>query len=253
MRKLRDRLYLSTTAEDAPALAREHGLGLEIAEFCTASNMDVDFAAADAKVREAMTGVERFTFHAPFNELSPAAIDPLVKEIAYRRYRQAIELSPRYGAKKIVVHSGFVPLVYFPSWFSAQSVPFWREILHTAPRDVSLCLENVMESGPDMLLEIVEGVNDPRFRLCLDVGHAACMGKEMDAESWIQPLGPWIGHVHLHNNDGVGDLHRPLGEGVLDMDRIISALEEHCPDATLTIENIRAADSVRWLLERGYL
>ena len=40
---------------------------------------------------------------------------------------------------------------------------------------------------------------------------------------------------------------------MLDMDRLLRALEEHCPDATLTVENIRAADSVRWLLERGYL
>ena len=253
MGDLREILYLSTTAEDAPELARENGLGLEIAEFCTASNMDRDYAAADKLVRAAMEGVGRFTFHAPFNELSPAAIDPLVKEIAFRRYRQAIELAPRYGAKKMVVHSGFVPRIYFPSWFVTQSIPFWREILSTTPKDMTLCLENVMESGPDMLLEIVRGVDDPRFRLCLDVGHAACMGKDMSVESWIQTMGPWIAHAHLHNNDGVGDLHQPLGQGVLDMERILSALEAYSSDATLTIENIRAGDSVRWLREKKYL
>ena len=50
MKDLRERLYISTTAEDAPALAREHGLGLEIADFCTAYNMDVLFAEKDAAV-----------------------------------------------------------------------------------------------------------------------------------------------------------------------------------------------------------
>ena len=253
MRDLRDRLYLSTTASDAPALAREYGLGLEIAEFCTASNMDRDFAAADGQVRAAVQGVDRLTFHAPFNELSPAAIDPLVKEVTFRRYRQAIGLAPRYGAKKLVIHSGFIPRIYFPSWFSAQSVPFWREILRDTPEDMTLCVENVMESAPDLLLEIVQSVDDPRFRLCLDVGHAACMGTDMDPESWIRAMGPWIAHVHLHNNDGMQDLHRPLGEGVLDMEAILTALEERCPDATLTIENIRAEDSVCWLRERGYI
>ena len=51
MGDLREILYLSTTAEDAPELARENGLGLEIAEFCTASNMDRDYAAAGKLVR----------------------------------------------------------------------------------------------------------------------------------------------------------------------------------------------------------
>lgn len=253
MSDLRGKLYLSTTADDAPFLAREHDLGLEIAEFCTASNMDRDFAAADRLVRENMTGVGRFTFHAPFNELSPAAIDPLIKEISYRRYRQAIDLAPRYGAKKIVVHSGFIPRIYFPSWFVKQSIPFWREILQTTPEDVTLCLENVMEPGPEMLMEIVEGVADPRFRLCLDVGHAACMGKNISVEQWIRTMGENIGHLHLHNNDGISDLHQCLGEGILDMNSILSALETCCPEATMTIENIHAADSVRWLRDQNYL
>lgn len=253
MRDLRERLYLSTTAEDAPSLAREHGLGLEIAEFCTASNMDRDFAASDRRVRRAMEGVTRFTLHAPFNELYPAAIDPLVLEIAHRRYQQAITLSGSYGIRRVIVHAGYVPRVYHPSWFVERSVPFWREVLRSVPEDMTLCLENVMEPAPDMLLEIVDAVGDPRFRLCLDVGHAACMGEDESPERWIRAMGGRIAHVHLHNNDGVDDLHWPLGQGVLDMERILSALEEHSPDATVTVENIRAAESVRWLLEKNYL
>jgi sugar phosphate isomerase/epimerase len=33
-------------------------------------------------------------------------------------------------------------------------------------------LENVLEDSPDELIGIVQGVNDPRLRLCLDIGHA---------------------------------------------------------------------------------
>ena len=35
-----ERLYVSTVASDAPETAEEFGLGLEIADFCTASNLD---------------------------------------------------------------------------------------------------------------------------------------------------------------------------------------------------------------------
>ena len=249
----RDRLYLSTTAEDAPALAREYDLGLEIAEYCTASHMDEDFPETDAAVRRRMKGVERFTFHAPFNELCPAAIDPLVRRLTQQRYRQAICLARSYGFRKIVIHSGFIPLVYYPSWFVAESVPFWREFLAQVPEDMTLCLENVMEPGPDMLLEIVARVDDPRFRLCLDVGHAATRVSGAAPIDWIGPYAPFLAHVHLHNNDGDWDLHQPLGEGVLDMAAILTQTERLCPEVTYTIENMRCAPSLEWLEQRGYL
>ena len=35
----REKIYLSTIATDAVRVAREHGFGLEIAEYCTAWNM----------------------------------------------------------------------------------------------------------------------------------------------------------------------------------------------------------------------
>ena len=39
----KDQLFLSTIAPDAAEEARRHGLGLEIAEYCTAWNMDEQF------------------------------------------------------------------------------------------------------------------------------------------------------------------------------------------------------------------
>ena len=35
-----ERLHVSTVASDAPETAEEFGLGLETADFCTASNLD---------------------------------------------------------------------------------------------------------------------------------------------------------------------------------------------------------------------
>jgi hypothetical protein len=37
----KENVYLSTIASDAAPLAREYGCGLEIAEFCTAWNMEM--------------------------------------------------------------------------------------------------------------------------------------------------------------------------------------------------------------------
>ncbi len=253
MSSIRERMYISTIADDARELALKHGLGLEIAEYCTAYNMDERFAETDPLVSGRIQGIPRRILHAPFNELCPAAIDPLVRDIARRRYLQAAALAARYGADKIVVHTGFVPVVYYPSWFVEQSVPFWKEVLREIPEHMTLCLENVMEASPDIQRSILSGVDDPRFLACVDVGHASAVGAACTAADWIVELGSRLGHLHVHSNDGIQDRHMPLGEGVVDMVSVFSEFDRCPAGATVTIENMHAAESVDWLLRHGII
>ena len=82
------------------------------------------------------------------------------------------------------------------------------------PEDFIVCVENVLEDEPYMLLDMMKQISDPRVKLCLDIGHAHAMtSADIPAEKWIQVLGPHIAHFHLHNNDGSGDSHRPLARG----------------------------------------
>ena len=147
------------------------------------------------------------------------------------RFRQTVQAALALGIRRIVVHSGYIPLVYFPEWFIARSIEFWREFLRDAPDGLCLALENVMEPGPDMLVQIAAAVNDPRFGLCLDVGHANTRVSETPPLDWIAPMAPWLRHVHLHNNDGDWDLHDALGQGMIPMPDILAALAEQCPAA----------------------
>ena len=43
MNDFAQRLYISTIAQDCRSQALAYGLGLEMAEFCTASNLDQDY------------------------------------------------------------------------------------------------------------------------------------------------------------------------------------------------------------------
>ena len=250
MSSFRDRLFISTIADDALTLAEEYSLGLEIAEFCTAYNMDENFPATDEKARAAMEKARSFVFHAPFSELCPAAIDPMVREVTRKRYLQAIELARSYGIHRIVIHNGFIPSVYYPEWYVPESVSFWKNCLDEVPGDTVIFLENVMEHGPDMIVSIAEEICDKRLRLCLDVGHACTRPDPLPVETWIDREAPYLSHVHLHNNDGVRDLHNPLGTGVLDIKNLIDMIERVSPEATYTIENLSAGESIRWLLEK---
>lgn len=245
----KERLFLSTIADDAVQTAREFGLGVELAQFCLAENMDKTPPDVQ-KSLDAALEVPRRVLHAPFAELCPAAIDPLVRAVTRRRFLQAAALAKRYGAEKMVVHSGFIPLVYYPEWFAPQSAAFWREFLNDVD-GLTLCVENVMETSPDVLRQIAEQVNDPRLRICFDVGHAFCQSG--DLAPWLDALAPYISHVHLHNNHGSFDEHLALDTGTLDMAAVIRQLEALAPQATYTLEVRSARASVEWLLEEGLL
>ena len=240
-------------AEDAAVLAQEYGFGLEIAEFCTAFNMDTDFETWDERVRRSMDGVERFIFHAPFNELCPAAVDPLIVDVAKRRYAQAYALMSGYGVKAMTVHSGYFPLFYDKGWFTAKSIGFWKEFLSDKPDDFSLYIENVYEQTPELLSGIVGAVDDTRFRLCLDAGHAAIAWKGVPVEELVKRTAPFLGHIHLHNNDGERDQHNELGGGQIDIAALIRAATDAAPDVTFTIESCEAIESVDWLKAGGFL
>ena len=245
----KERLFLSTIADDAVQTAREFGLGVELAQFCLAENMDKTPPDVQASLDAALE-VPRRVLHAPFAELCPAAIDPLVREVAKRRFLQAAALAKRYGAEKMVVHSGFIPLVYYPEWFAPQSAAFWREFLNDVD-GLTLCVENVMETSPDALRQVAEQVNDPRLRICFDVGHAFCQSGEL--APWLDALTPYSSHVHLHNNHGTFDEHLGLPDGTLDMAAVIRQLEALAPQATYTLEVRSARASVEWLLKEGLL
>ena len=248
---LRGKLHLSGIDGAAAETARRRGLGFEITAFCQAVMLE-DPQAVSAAERET-AGIGSLWLHAPFAELHPCAIDPLVRDTARLRYRQAIAMARRLGVERIVIHDGFVPFVYFPEWFVEQSVAFWREFLPEVPEHMTIALENVMDPGPDMLAQIMAQVDDPRLGVCLDVGHANTTVSSTAVMDWIAPLIPWLRHVHLHNNSGGWDLHDPLGEGNIPMEQVLDTLLARCPAATYTIENMNCAPSLDWLAARGYL
>lgn len=237
----------------APA-AKKYGLGLELAEFCVSDNLDTYLDITDKAVREKLTGFSGTIFHAPYNECYPTAIDPKAVELAEYRYAQGWELACRYGCEKTVIHSGFVPQIYYPEYFEYRSILFWRDFLEKHPENMTICLENVMETVPDNLLNIVREVNSPRMRLTFDVGHAfvTTFGRG-DVFAWLERCAPYISHFHIHNNTGERDTHNSLWDGGIPMERFLHRAVELCPDATFTVECMDSENCARWLSEKGFL
>jgi len=247
----REKIYISTISTDAVRVAQAYGLGLEIAEYCTAWNMDEQFSNTDAEVREKLAGIGNCVLHAPFNELFPCAIDKKARALAAERYRQAIDLAKDYGATKVIIHGGYNPWIYYPVWYVEQSVLFWKDFLKEDP-GVEIVLENVLEDDPQWLLDIVKGVDDPRLRLCMDIGHVNAYSA-LPVMDWLETWAPYISHFHIHNNDGSRDQHNALTDGTIPIKEFLLRAEKLCPDATYTLELMKDAPSVQWLADQNWI
>lgn len=249
----RSKLLISSIDDGCRGLALEYGAGIEIAEFCWAQYIDADRESHIEKCRSMMDGISSFWFHAPFAELAACAIDPRARELARTRYRQSLEIAHSLGVKRIVIHGGYIPYVYYPETYVNESVRFWKSFLKEVPDDFTIALENVMEPDPGMLVEIARSVGDIRLGLCLDIGHANTVVSELPPFDWIEPMAPYLKHVHIHNNRGERDTHDCLGDGVIPVKEIIDKVLTLCPEATFTIENMYSAASLEWLKAQGYL
>ena len=241
-------------------IAKEAGIGLELAEFCISDNC-IDLTPVMSFFEENVNDyTSDLVFHAPFNELLPHAIDPEIVSLAKKRYKFSYDLCEKYGCKKMIAHANFIPTVYFEEWFIPRQIEFWSSFLEENKGDCVITLENVMEDHSSMLLDIVKGVNDERLRICLDVGHANLHPEK--PLKWIENCGEYISHLHIHNNNGPvssenksrGDLHNPLGEGEMDMKYILETAQKCCAkDITATVECFQLEECVNWLKENTFI
>lgn len=257
MKDLKNRVFIATFSKDAIDVIRDNQLNIEINDTCISEALDRENMANTRRtIRQEILESEagEVIFHGPFTEIHPGAIDHRIVEAGRKRLEEAYELMRDIGSKKMVVHTGWIPFIYFPNWQVEKSIAFWKSFMEDKPKDFHIYIENVLEDEPNMLKEIVEGVADERVKICLDIGHANAMTKGLDVYRWVEFMGKDIGHFHIHNNYGEEDDHLELGDGSLDFEKIFDVIENYCnDDVTFTIESRDCAGSVKWLKERGYI
>lgn len=255
-RNIKDRLYIATVCAEHREIISKYDIGAELDQFCQAEKMDAPLHEdACEEIEELLERQQkkRCVLHAPFSEIFPAAIDPKARELAMQRLQQAAGFALKYGAEKMVVHSGWVPLIYFKEWQEDRAVEFWEEFMANRHDGLKIVVENVMDDEPYMLAKMMDRIKNPNIKLCLDVGHAACVGSTPVVE-WLEVLAPYLGHLHIHNNDGTYDFHKPIFEGIVDMEKSLDKAIKLCEaDTTFTIESLEGLSSMEWLQARGYL
>ena len=108
---------------------------------------------------------------------------------------------------------------------------------------VELLVENTgTKADGTMLLdqgEFTDLCRGEKFPVLIDLGHAGANG--WDIQRLIRDLRDQIRGFHLHNNDGMHDLHNRLTDGILDYRELIPCMDLLVPDAPRVIEYSRPA------------
>lgn len=231
-----------------PRVIRE-GINPEI----SFSHLDLDrFGKADYQEtagRLADRGLT-VTFHAPFLDLRPGAIDPAISQVSLERHKRCFALIPWFRPLSVVCHPSFDERYYVGAgkaqWL-ANSVATWRTLLQEVDgTGTVIALENVYEKTPEPLRQLFAAIDSPQLRFCFDTGHAHAFGKTPPAE-WIAALADRLGQIHLHDNHGAADEHLPVGEGNFPFADLIALLRRKGLRPILTLESHSDRDLQRML------
>ena len=149
------RFYLSTIAADAAGTARQYALGLEIAEYCTACNMDEHFPETDAAVREKLAGLTPIVCaNLPYNITTPA-ITALIEAKCFESITVLVQkevaerLCAAPGTSAYGAFSVFMQYYTEPEYLFA--VP--RECFEPQPKVTSAVLRAVVRKEPPVRVE----------------------------------------------------------------------------------------------------
>ena len=178
------------------------------------------------------------SFHAPFLDLSLGAIDSRVRRVSLERIFQVMEYIPLFNPRWIVCHGAYEERHYRndqAQWLRNSLESFTRLLSIIEKTRTPLMVENVYERDPNNLADLFKGISSPLVRFCLDVGHHRLYSRS-DLNEWINQLGPFLGLLHLHDNNGVLDDHLALGAGTIDFKGFFNCLKERGLRPSITLE-----------------
>ncbi len=182
------------------------------------------------RLQELMASYElRFSIHAPYADTNLAADDDLIREWILKRVRASIRFSSELEARCLVVHPGWTTATdrFMKGRAWELNLRSLRWLLRYAEEyGVDMLIENVPDSMPYLLVSaedfelLYEELEQP-MGMVLDVAHANLNG---EIAEFVRRFRDRIRHVHVSDNDGEADQHLPIGDGVIDWERVMALL-----------------------------
>ncbi len=165
---------------------------------------------------------------------------PLVRQAALDELRRSVDVAKLVGASLCTMH-----FMGWPHYLTDQEgYEFYRQMLeilvrHAEDRGVSVAMENGLNNKHQhkYFREIFQRV--PGLKLLYDIGHGNLATAKSMLREYLFSLNDRLAHIHLSDNNGVEDLHLPLGApiyGGLNLAQNMQTLHSFGYDGTITLE-----------------
>ena len=212
-----------------------------------------------AAVKEALesAGIRPASMHSPYNGVYDfGSLDEGARKAALGHHIRHLGYCSEVGAAYYVVHPGGLLYAKYDEETKRAAWPhdhafaekLWGINVQVLSRlgdeakdfGVKVCLENTWFNDPSFMtvedfLGMVRGAGRYNVGACVDTGHAN-IGMGVRQADLLRRVGPQVWTLHLHDNDGSGDLHLPPGWGNIDWQDVMSSLGEISYKGTLNIE-----------------
>jgi sugar phosphate isomerase/epimerase len=178
------------------------------------------------------------TLHAPFMDMNPGAVDPMIRSVTLMRFRQILNVAAILKPRATVFHAAYDKWRYSGRkdvWLN-NSIETWHTVMDAASNiGMRVAVENVFDEDPEALRMLIEKIGRPGFGFCFDTGHFNLFSA-VPLERWFAGLGRHLVEVHLHDNDGTADSHWAIGKGHSDFEKFFGLMRNHASAPVYTIE-----------------
>ncbi|MEA3255302.1 MAG: sugar phosphate isomerase/epimerase family protein [Candidatus Altiarchaeota archaeon] len=225
---------------DGPIQAKEVELIELSMKHSNVLNGTIDYG----RLKEIRSLGTRFTVHAPYAKNGQPGVDLGIRQGRNIEIMEKVfEITSFLDAEYVVIHGDKVNGDYRKSFLNL--IHNLTQLTEMAEEyQVTLLLENLhKENGfdrmgilPHEILQAVELVNKENLKIVFDVGHGNLTASlyKFDILEFLDYLSPYIHHMHIHDNLGIpatvderyGDQHLPLGQGVINFNRIFRRIQE---------------------------
>jgi sugar phosphate isomerase/epimerase len=226
---------------------------------------DVRESLADADIEVSNCNAFMLTAIEDFHHPSFVEPDPDYRQLRIDYTADALEVAAALDQEYISVEPGGpVPENRSRQWAEDRFVEALRELVPVAEETG---VDLLVEPEPDLLVEtteeflaIVDRLDSDAVGCNFDAGHLYCVGE--DPADSVERLDAYTRHYHLEDIPADRQHeHTQLGDGAMDIDGFLTAVEASGYDGYVTVELYpyqetaaeTARDAMRYLTDRGWV
>lgn len=173
-------------------------------------------------------GISVYSIHAPYGEKADlSAEDEKKRKKSIESHKKLIKNMPELQSSILVIHPGDktdTEKIDLRTKLFCKSLE--ELLIFASEHKIKLALENMppgfVGNNAQELKNILEKMNSSQIGICFDTGHAHIGGRFNEDFKTLQP---YIVTFHVHDNDGLRDLHLQPPYGTILWDSFVEELQ----------------------------